>query len=391
MVPTSSFQPRARMQIPITKPYMDEAEAQAAANAVRSGWIVQGPLVAQFEAAVAQRLGVKHAVATSNCTTALHLALLCCGVGPGDEVIVPSFSFIATANAVVHAGATPVFVDIDPRTYNIDPALIEAAITPRTKAVMPVSQIGLAADIYPVLEIAQAHNLQVIEDAAPAIGATYHGRPVGSVSPLTCFSFHPRKSISTGEGGLIATDLAEVAAMARVLRSHGASVSDLARHSATKVIIEEYAELGYNYRMTDIQAAVGIEQLKKLDFVLAARQRLGARYGRLLAGLAGVTPPFVPDYATHTYQSYAIRLDPALTPPRETIMERMLEDGVATRRGVMAIHQEPLYRQKRGVQVSLPVTEEATLQTLLLPVYTTMTEAEQDYVVESLQRALAKG
>ncbi len=377
-----------KLQIPITKPYMDEAEAEAAARAVRSGWIVQGPLVAEFEQAVAARLGVAHAVAVSNCTTALHLALLCSGVQPGDEVIVPSFSFIATANAVLHAGAIPVFVDIDRRTYNLDPGLLEAAITPRTKAIIPVDQIGLAADIDPVLEIAQHYHLKVLEDAAPAIGAIYKKRPVGSVSPVTCFSFHPRKSISTGEGGILATNDANIAKKARVLRSHGASVSDLARHNSSKVLIEEYTELGYNYRMTDIQAAIGLEQLKKLDYILEQRQRLADRYNSLLATVPGVTPPYVPDYATHTFQSYAVRLDPATTPPREFIMELMLQNGVATRRGVMAIHEEPLYKSKRGYQVSLPVTEQATRQTLLLPMFTTLTNTEQDYVVEILRAVL---
>jgi dTDP-4-amino-4,6-dideoxygalactose transaminase len=279
-------------------------------------------------------------------------------------------------------------VDIDPQTYNLDVDLIEAAITPRTKAIMPVSQIGLAANIYPILDIAASHSLQVIEDAAPSIGATYYGRPVGSVSPVTCFSFHPRKSISTGEGGIIATNNPLIAEKARVLRSHGASVSDLVRHTAKNVIIEEYSELGYNYRMTDIQAAIGIEQLKKLDYVLKMRRKLADRYGQLLAGFKGITTPFVPDYATHTYQSYAIWLDPTCTPSREIIMERMLEQGVATRRGVMAIHEEPLYRIKHQVKVNLPVTEAATRQTLLLPIYTTMTEEEQVYVVEALQAAL---
>jgi dTDP-4-amino-4,6-dideoxygalactose transaminase len=378
-----------KMQIPITKPYMDEAEAQAAANAIRSGWIVQGPMVAAFEEAVARHLGVEHAVAVSNCTTALHISLICSGIGAGDEVIVPSFTYIATANSVLHAGATPIFVDIDPKTYNMNPELIEAVITPRTKAIIPVDQIGLAADLGPILEIAARHNLKVIEDAAPAIGASYNGQPIGSVSPVTCFSFHPRKSISTGEGGMITTNSAEIAARARVLRAHGASVSDLTRHQASKVIIEEYAELGYNYRMTDIQAAVGLEQLKKLDYVLESRRRLAARYNSLMAGIEGLSTPFVPDYATHTYQSYAVRLDPALTPTRETIMNHMLEWGVATRRGVMAIHEEPYYKVTRGLNISLPITEQATRQTLLLPIYTTMTEVEQDYVIEALKSALA--
>jgi perosamine synthetase len=376
-------------QIPITKPYMDEAEALAAADAIRSGWIVQGPIVAAFEKAVAERLGVAHAVATTNCTSALHLALLCCGIGPGDEVIVPSFSYIATANAVLHAGATPIFVDIDARTYNMDPALIEAAITPRTRAIFPVDQIGLPADLDPILAIAARYGLQVIEDAAPAIGATYRGRPIGSLSPITCFSFHPRKSISTGEGGMLVTHSAEIAAQARVLRAHGASVSDLARHQSTQVVIEEYAELGYNYRMTDIQAAVGLEQLKKLDYILERRQTLAARYGRLLAQMPGVTPPFVPAGSTHTYQSYAVRLDPMCTPSREAVMAQMLAQGVATRRGVMAIHEEPYYARTRQVQVCLPVTEAATRETLLLPMFTTMTDDDQDYVVQALWDALA--
>jgi dTDP-4-amino-4,6-dideoxygalactose transaminase len=370
--------------IPITKPYLGEEEAQAAAEAIRTGWIAQGPLVARFEEAIAARLGVAHVVATSNCTTSLHLAMLCSGIGPGDEVICPSFSFIATANAALYTGARPVFVDIDPRTYNIDPAAIEAAITPRTKAIVPVDQIGLAADLDAVLEIAERYHLRVIEDAAPALGATYRGRPVGAISPVTCFSFHPRKSITTGEGGAIATNDAELAARARVLRSHGASVSDLARHSATTVIIEAYEELGYNYRMTDIQAAMGIEQLKKLDPILARRRELAERYNAQLAEIPGVTPPYSPEDAPHTYQSYCVRLDPALTPPRETIMERMLADGVATRRGVMAIHEEPYYLERFG-RASLPVTEAATRETLLLPLYMTMSDAEQDRVVEALR------
>lgn len=372
-----------RRQIPITKPYITEDEAQAAAAAIRSGWLVQGPKVAEFERALAAYVGARHAVATTNCTTALHLALLCSDIGPGDEVIVPSFTFIATANVVLHAGATPVFVDIDARTYNMDPTLIEAAITPRTRAIIPVDQIGLAADLDPILEIAARHNLRVIEDAAPAIGATYRGHRVGSISPATCFSFHPRKSITCGEGGMFTTDDDDLAARARVLRSHGASISDLVRHQASTVTLEEYDELGYNYRMTDIQAAVGIEQLKKLDWILQRRRALGDRYARLLADLPGITPPYAPAGAPHTYQSYAVRLDPAVWPPRDEVMQYMLERGIATRRGVMAIHLEPYYQRRVG-HVSLPVTEKATRQTMLLPLYATMSDEDQDAVVEAL-------
>ncbi len=373
--------------IPITLPYLGEEEAQAAANAIRTGWIAQGPMVATFERALAERLRVDHVVATSNCTTSLHLALLCSGIGPGDEVIVPSFTFIATTNSVLYVGATPVFVDIDPLRYTLDPAKVEAAITERTRAIIPVDQIGLAADLDPILAIARRHGLHVIEDAAPALGATYRGRPVGAISPVTCFSFHPRKSITTGEGGVIATNDADLAARARVLRSHGASISDLARHQASTVTIEAYEELGYNYRMTDIQAAIGIEQLKKLDDVLARRRRLADRYNAQLAGLDGIATPYSPDNAPHTYQSYCVRLDPTRTPPREMIMARMLERGIATRRGVMAIHEEPYYVARCG-RVSLPVTEAATRETLLLPLYATMTEAEQDRVIAALREAL---
>ncbi len=373
--------------IPITKPFLGEEEAQAAAHAVRSGWIAQGPMVAEFERIIAGRLGVKHVIATSNCTTSLHVALVCRGIGPGDEVICPSFTFIATANSVLYVGATPVFVDIDPRTYNIDPARIEAAITPRTKAIIPVDQIGLAADLDTVHEIARRHGLHVIEDAAPALGATYKGRPVGAISPITCFSFHPRKSITTGEGGIITTDDDEVAAHARVVRSHGASISDLARHNASTVTIEAYEELGYNYRMTDIQAAIGIEQLKKFDDILERRRYLAGRYNAILPEIDGVSIPFVPDYAEHTYQSYCVRLDPERTAPRNEVMERMLALGVATRRGIMAIHEEPYYISRFG-QVSLPVTEAATRDTLLLPLFASMTEDEQDRVIAALRRSV---
>ncbi len=372
------------LQVPITKPYVGEEEALAAAEAVRSGWLVQGLRVAEFEQAVATYVGARYAVATSNCTTALHLALLCRDIGPGDEVIVPSFTFIATANAVLHAGATPVFVDIDARTYNMDPQAISAAITRRTRAIIAVDQIGLAADLDAIKDIASSHALHLIEDAAPAIGATYRGQRVGSISPVTCFSFHPRKSITTGEGGMITTDDEKLAAQARVLRAHGASISDLARHHASKVTIEEYDVLGYNYRMTDIQAAIGIEQLKKLDWILARRRALADRYAKALAGIRGITPPYAAADAPHTYQSYIVRLDPNLWPPRDEVMAQLLKRGVASRRGVMAIHAEPFYR-RRGAWVSLPVTDAAVEQTMLLPLYATMTEEEQDAVLNALQ------
>src|SRR6266571_1819518 len=282
----------AKMHIPITKPCFGEEEERAVVQVLRSGWVVQGPKVAEFERLVAEYVGVRQAVATSSCTTALHLALTLRGIGAGDEVIIPSFTFIATANAVHYTGATPVFVDIDPQTYNIDPDCIEAAITPRTKAIMPVHQIGLAADMDRINTIAQRHGLVVIEDAAPALGAMYKSKQVGSLGNPTCFSFHPRKVITSGEGGMIVTDDDTLAERARTLRAHGMSLSDLARHQAQSVVIEEYHDVGYNYRLSDLHAAVGIEQMKRLDFMLAQRKRVAHLYNEAFADLEGVQLPF---------------------------------------------------------------------------------------------------
>jgi len=371
--------------IPITRPSVGQEEADAAADAVLSGWLSQGPRVQEFERRVADYVGAGHAVATSNCTTALHLALLAAGVGPGDEVICPSFSFIATANAVVHAGATPVFVDIDPATYNIDTTLIEAAITPRTRAIIPVDQIGLGADIPAVIEIARAHNLRVVEDAAPALGATIGEARAGSLSDFTCFSFHPRKSITTGEGGVITTNDEAAAARLRSIRSHGASTSDLARHQSGTVEIESYDELGFNYRMTDVQAAVGCVQMRRLDGILADRRRLALRYDGLFASEERLTTPSVPPGHLHTYQSYCVRLEATLD--RSRIMRELAALGIATRRGVMAIHLEPFYRS-RLPGLSLPQTERAAAETLLLPLFAGMTEDEQDQVATALLRAV---
>jgi perosamine synthetase len=367
--------------IPITRPFLGEEEVAAAAEVIRSGWLTQGEQVEKFEAAVARYVGAGRAVAVSNCTTALHLALVAAGIGPGDEVICPSFSFIATANAILHAGARPVFVDIDQRTYNIDPELIEAAITPRTKALMPVDQIGLAADIIVIRAIARRHGLKVIEDAAPSLGSMVGARRVGSLSDTTCFSFHPRKSITTGEGGVITTDDPEVAGRLHSIRSHGASTSDLHRYRSKTVQFEEYRELGYNYRMTDIQAAIGLVQMRKLDSILAERRRLAARYGELLRHCEWLELPWEPPNRFHTYQSYCIRL--GAPESREAIMAEMAGRGIATRRGVMAIHLEPFY-QSMFPGVSLPVTERCSAETILLPLFPGLTDDEQQLVVESL-------
>ena len=331
------------MQVPFAKPTLRGDEGDAVAAVIASGWVSQGPKVAEFEARFAERVGAAAAVAVSNCTTALSLALYAAGIGPGDEVIVPSLSFIATANAAWAIGATPVFVDIDPKTYNLDPASAARAITPQTKAIMPVHQVGLPADMDAFFALADEHGLAIVEDAACAIGATYKGRPIGSLGPATCFSLHPRKVITTGEGGMITTQDVALADRMRKLRQHAMDLSDLARHNAKGVVFEGYPERGFNYRMTDMQAALGLCQLDALDDILAARKRLAERYDAAFAGAPFLETPYTPEYAHRTWQSYCLRVLPGAPVQRTELMELLLAEGVPTRRGVMAIHHEGAY------------------------------------------------
>jgi perosamine synthetase len=374
------------MQVPFSRPYLRGDEGAFVADVIATGWVSQGPRVREFEAAFAERVGAADAVATTNCTTALQLALYVSGIGPGDEVIVPSMSFIATANSVWQNGATPVFADIDPRTYNLDPAAAERAITERTRAIMPVHQLGLPADMDAFLELADRYGLAIVEDAACAIGATYRGRRIGSLGPLACFSLHPRKVITTGEGGMIAVQDAEVAERLRRLRQHAMDVSDLARHSANDVVIESYPERGWNQRMTDMQAALGLCQLEVLDDILEQRRRLAARYTAAIEEMPFLEAPYEPDYAERTWQSYAVRLAADAPVDRNELMRRLLHDGVPTRRGVMAIHEEPAYA---GVAVQLPHTEAATRESLMLPLFAGLTDEQQDHVIESLATHVA--
>lgn len=374
------------MQIPITRPYLTGAEGDAVAEAVASGWISQGPRVRAFEQAFAERVGAADAVATTSCTTALQLALYVSGVGPGDEVIVPSLSFIATANAVWHCGARPVFADIDPLTYNLDPACVERAITPRTKAIMPVHQVGLPADMDSFFELGERHGVAIVEDAACAIGALYKDRPIGSLGSLACFSLHPRKVITTGEGGMIAVDDPALAERLRRLRAHGMDMSDLARHSANDVVFEAYPERGWNSRMTDMQAALGLCQLEVLDEILERRRLLAERYTDALARIPYLEAPYDPPYATRTWQSYCVRVRSGAPMSRTELMRSLLQDGIATRRGVMAIHEEGAYgdRPELSRRIELAHTEAASRGTLMLPIFPGLSEQEQDYVVERL-------
>ncbi len=373
------------VKTPITKPFLGEEEIEAVAQAIRSGWVSQGPKVAEFEERFAEYVGARYAIATTSCTTALHSALVVAGIGPGDEVIVPSLSFIATANAVVYTGAEPVFVDIDPQTCNMDVEKIEDAITERTKAIMPVHQMGLPADIDAIQEIAERHGLKVIEDAACAIGSEYKGKRIGGHGNIACFSFHPRKIITTGEGGMVTTDDPDIAGRLRRLRHHGMSVSDIERHIAKRVIIEAYPEIGYNYRMTDMQAAMGIVQLKKLAFIIERRREIAGFYNDELKKIPHIRVPDVPEYAYHNYQSYWVELLDSAPLRRDDLMQRLLEKGITTRRGIMAIHMEECYRKYR---VYLPKTERITRNTILLPIYPSMTDEDQEYVMQCMKDIL---
>jgi len=358
--------------IPIARPTLGEEEAAAAREAILSGWVTQGPQVAAFEEEFARYVGAPHACAVSSCTTALHLALHALGVGPGDEVVTVSHSFIATANVVRYCGARPVFVDIDPRTYNMDPALLEPAITPRTKAIMPVHQIGLPCDLPAILAVARRHGLPVVEDAACAIGSAIRGgnpwehigRPHATVA---CFSFHPRKVMTTGDGGMLTTADPELDRQFRLLRQHGMNISDRVRHAANTVIFEEYPIVGFNYRMTDIQAAVGRVQLRRLPGFLKERMALAEQYNQALAGIPGLQPPHVPEFARPNYQSYAVRVTPEYPLSRDQLMQKLLQDGISSRRGIMNAHQETAYADRDAS--CLPHSEAARDSVILLPLF----------------------
>jgi perosamine synthetase len=376
--------------IPIIKPMMDEREAEAARRVILSGWITQGPEVAAFEKEFAAYTGAEHAVAVSNCTTALHLALLALGIKPGDEVITVSHSFIATANVITYCGATPVFIDVDPVTFNLDPARIEAAITPKTRAILCVHQMGMPCDLAAIVKIARARGLFVVEDAACAIGAEFRWNgqweKVGKVhGDIACFSFHPRKVMSTGDGGMITTPNKEWADKCKLLRQHGMSVPDTVRHGSAKVIFESYPVVGYNFRMTDIQAAVGREQLKRLPEIVARRRAIADQYRKQMKDIPGITLPREPEWARSNWQSFCVRLPSSLD--QRAVMQHMLDAGVSTRRGIMCSHREdPYLNAKRSG--GLDHSEAAQDHNIVLPLYGQMTDADIAKVVDAMAAAV---
>jgi perosamine synthetase len=371
--------------IPVARPYIGAEEEQAVIDVLRSGWVTQGPRVAEFEKKFSEYIGCDHSVAISSCTTALHLALLASGIGPGDEVICPSLSFIATANSIAYTGATPVFGDIDLATYNLDPSRLEETISPRTKAVLIVHQIGLPAEMNELLAVAAKHGLTIIEDAACAIGSEYDGKLIGKpLGTMACFSFHPRKILTTGEGGMITTSDARLAERLRRLRQHAMSLSDVVRHNAKQISSETYDEVGFNFRMTDMQAAIGLTQLRRLGDFLKRRRYLAARYNEALQSLPWLQTPVVPLNCRHNYQSYMVRLVGDFATRRDAVMQDLLEKKISTRRAIMATHRELPYRSERWDHC-LPQTNLVADTGLILPLFHQMTDSEQDYIIEAIQ------
>lgn len=375
--------------IPVMRPTIGEEEAAAAAEAIASGWVAQGPRVRDLEEAFAKRVGAADAIAVSSGTAALHIALLLAGVGPGDDVVVPSLSFIATANAVRYTGATPVFADVDPATQNLTAATIQERLTGRTRAVVLVHQAGVPADVDAVHELLDPLGIAVVEDAACAAGATYRDEPIGGHSSWVTFSFHPRKLLTTGEGGMVVVADPDEAARGRRLREHGMSVGAADRAAADRVIVESYLETGFNYRMTDIQAAVGLVQLDRLGGIVARRRRRAARYQQLLAGIDGLRTVADPPHGTTNFQSFWAVL-PEDSPATQTeVLERLLREGISARRGIMAAHLEPAYAEHQ--HGPLPVTEALSERSLILPLHDELDDAGQDRVVTALQGAVAVG
>lgn len=390
------------LRVPIAKPALGDAELQAVQQPLTTGWVVQGPFVGEFEERFAAYAGVPHAVATTSCTSALHLAVAVLGLAAGDEVIVPAFTWVSTANVVEYMGATPRFCDVDLETFNVDPARLEALVGPRTVGIIAVHLFGLCADMASINAVAARHGLWVLEDAACGFGAWQDGRHAGSLGDLGAFSFHPRKSITTGEGGMLTTSRAEWDEAARSLRDHGADRSDLARHGAEGAfLLADFNRLGFNYRMTDIQGALGCAQMDRADWILGERRRRAALYDEALADVAWLRTPTTPDGNVHGYQCYCCLFAPEdptfensarLYERRNRMMLRMEQRGVATRQGTHAPVSTGLYSRRYDLRdEDFPSAVVAERLSLALPLYPDMTDAEQELVVSELLGAFEEG
>jgi len=377
-------------RIDVMKPWLGEEEAQALADVIASGWVAQGPRVREFEEGFAAGQDAGFAVATSSCTSALHLALVVAGVGPGDDVVVPSFSFIATANAATYVGARPVFADVDLRTGCVSAATVKAALTPATRAVIAVDQGGVPVDLEPIRTLCDPLGIVVVEDAACAIGSRYRGKPVGSNAELAAWSFHPRKILTTGEGGMLTGSRKDLGERARRLREHAMSVSAADRHASLLAPAEQYLEIGFNYRMTDLQAAVGIVQLGRLEAVLRRRRELAATYASAFTGVEGLRLVGDPSYGITNFQSCWLEVGPAFPVGREDLLARLASDGISARRGIMAAHRQPAYAGADTGTAELGVTEWLSDHTLILPLYHELALHDQVRVIDSVLRAAGK-
>ncbi len=380
--------------IPISKPFFGPEELAAVERTLRSGWVVQGPRVREFEEKFSRFTGSPFSAATTSCTTALQLAVSALNIKPGDEVIVPAFTWVATANAVEAAGATPIFCDIDLATFNIDTKQIPTLLTSRTVGVIPVHLFGLCADIDPIVKLVKEHSLWMIEDAACALGAGYHGRSAGTFGDFGCFSFHPRKSITTGEGGMVTTSSASLDQLVRSLRDHGSSPTSSAGPSAP-FLLPDFNRSGFNYRMTDIQGALGCAQMDRLDWILEQRSRCADFYNEQLADAEWVGLPRTPAGYVHGYQAYVCLFKPdvpdlknvhRLHERRNQLMMALHEKGIATRPGTHAPVLQGYYAQKYGFRPEqFPQAYIADRLTLALPLYPQLSESEQTYVADTLK------
>lgn len=373
--------------IPIAKPYLTKDEAQSAYDTILTGWVTQGPRVEEFEKKFCEYTGADYAVAVSNCTTALHLAMIVAGISKDDEVICPSMSYVATANCIKYVGAKPVFAEIERDTYNISAEHAETLITEKTKAILLVHQIGMPGNIDAFKTLCNKHNIKLIEDAACAIGSSYKGKKIGSHSELVCFSFHPRKVITTGEGGMIATSNPEYYKRMKLLRQHAMSVNDRVRHQSDKVLFEDHLELGYNYRMTDFQAAIGLQQLKKLDWIISKRREIALRYNNELKEIDCIILPEEKEGYFSNYQSFSIYIKETCSISRNELMQKLLNAGIASRRGIMTSHRESAYKSDYN-EIHLPVSEDASDRSIMIPIYIPMESSDIDHVISNLKNFL---